>query len=248
MIGLFDSGSGGLSVLSALRDRAPHADIVYFGDIKNAPYGIRSQYELNALTIAGVEILRSRGAKEIVSACNSVSQSVLNGAAGSMPFVEMSVPTAEHMRTHQDKRALLLATPATVDSGMYARALDGIVVLDSLSISELAGAIEFGRPDDEVRAIVRNAFGQRVGEKYDCLILGCTHYPLSREIIQEEAHEAFGDLAIIDPAEFVALEVEQKFSIKGGGACTFVISAESSEFRRRAAALFSDGRYTIEII
>lgn len=83
MIGLFDSGSGGLSVLSALRDRAPHADIVYFGDIKNAPYGIRSQYELNALTIAGVEILRSRGAKEIVSACNSVSQSVLNGAAGS---------------------------------------------------------------------------------------------------------------------------------------------------------------------
>ncbi len=246
MIGLFDSGSGGLSVLSALRKCAPRADIAYFGDIKNAPYGIRSSAELAALTVAGIEILKSMGATEIVSACNSVSQSVLDGAAGDMPYVEMSAPTASYMRVHQGARTLLIATPATVDSRMYEKALGG-VVLDSLAIAELAGAIEFGRSREEITHIVQSAFAERRGEKYDCLILGCTHYPLVRDVIEKEA-QGLGNPAIIDPAESVADVVARRFDVEGSGTCAFAISAESPEFRRRVAELFPDTRYTIEVV
>ncbi|MEK7133821.1 MAG: aspartate/glutamate racemase family protein [Patescibacteria group bacterium] len=248
MIGLFDSGSGGLSVLSALRTRSPYADVAYFGDIKNAPYGVRSQEELAALTVAGVEILKRMGATEIVSACNSVSQSVLNGAVGNMPFVEMSAPTAALMRTYEGKRALLIATPATVDSGMYAKALENSVELDSLPITGLAGAIEFGATHDEIARIVRAAFQERKGKAYDCLILGCTHYPLVRDAIEDEARAVFGSLAVIDPAQPVAEEVSKKFNVAGEGKCVFKISAESDTFRRRVSGLFPEGGYTIEVI
>src|SRR3989344_198693 len=85
MIGLFDSGSGGLSVLTVLRSRVPRADICYFGDIVHAPYGERGAEELAALTRDGIARLVDAGASEIVSACNSVSLSVLMGAAGDNP-------------------------------------------------------------------------------------------------------------------------------------------------------------------
>ncbi|MES2006691.1 MAG: glutamate racemase, partial [Patescibacteria group bacterium] len=81
MIGFFDSGSGGLSVLSHFRRLAPKASVVYFGDIQNAPYGERSAEELASLTVLGVDVLRKHGATSLVSACNSVSPSILAGAS-----------------------------------------------------------------------------------------------------------------------------------------------------------------------
>src|ERR1051325_8006466 len=111
MVGLFDSGSGGLTVLTALRKQAPNADVVYFGDIAHAPYGIRSAENLAVLTHEGVRVLKSFGAEALVSACNSVSMSVLAGAAGDMPFIEMSLPTAEYLKRYPGQRFLLIATP-----------------------------------------------------------------------------------------------------------------------------------------
>ncbi|HEV8677538.1 MAG TPA: glutamate racemase, partial [Candidatus Paceibacterota bacterium] len=97
MIGFFDSGSGGLSVLSHFRKASPQAGVVYFGDILNAPYGEKTPAELEALTIKGVAALKGRGAQAIVSACNSVSPSILAGASGDLPSIEMSKPTAAYM-------------------------------------------------------------------------------------------------------------------------------------------------------
>src|SRR3989344_8028514 len=76
MIGIFDSGSGGLTVLRALRDRLTSPDVLYFGDIKNAPYGSKSHDELSKLTMDAVSFLREHGARSIISACNSVSASL----------------------------------------------------------------------------------------------------------------------------------------------------------------------------
>ena len=81
MIGLFDSGSGGLSVLQAIRKRKPTTDVVYFGDIKHAPYGTRPEHELVHLTTDGLRTLRMFGAQEIVSACNTVAPTVLKHGA-----------------------------------------------------------------------------------------------------------------------------------------------------------------------
>ena len=248
MIGFFDSGSGGLSVLSQFRKWAPEAGVVYFGDINNAPYGEKTPEELEALTMLGVDVLRQRGATALVSACNSVSTSILAGASGELPFVEMTIPTAQYMKQFRGKRFLLLATPATVASGIYSRALEGVVMLDTLGIPGLAGAIEFGESDEKVSSVLAEALTQKAGEKYDGIILGCTHYPLALPALAPVIYASFGELAVIDPGEPVAAAAADAFKSEDGGAMRFYISKESDAFRARLKALFPDGSYTVEVI
>ena len=248
MIGFFDSGSGGLSVLSHFRKMAPQASVLYFGDILNAPYGEKSAEELVALTELGVEVLRSRGATAIVSACNSVSPSILAGASGELPFVEMTTPTAGYMKQFAGKKFLLLATPATVASNIYTNALAGIVSLDALGVPGLAGAIEFGEPAEKISSILRDALASKKGERYDGVILACTHYPLALSVLAPVIHEHFGDVSIIDPGEAVAADASKAFEKHEGGVMRFLISKESEPFRARLATLFPDGSYTVEVI
>jgi len=248
MIGFFDSGSGGLSVLSHFRTLAPEADVIYFGDIKNAPYGEKSAEELSSLTRAGVAVLREAGATSIVSACNSVSTSILAGAAGDMPFVEMSIPTANYMQQFAGKRFLLLATPATVASRMYEHALVGVVSLDSIGVPGLAGAIEFGESSDSIATIVRGALAPKLGKQYDGVILGCTHYPLARTIIEPIIAELFGGAIIIDPGQPVAAEAAHVFAAKGSGSTRFIISKDSTTFRLRVGAMLQAHSYEMHIL
>lgn len=238
MIGMFDSGSGGLTVLRALREKTKNADIIYFGDIAHAPYGEKTANELRRLTIAGLRLLHTRGATVLVSACNSVSTSVLAGAAETMPYIEMSRPTARFMQDHRGKRYLLIATPATIGAGLYQRVLDGIVDLDPLPIAGLAGAIEFGESEEPITRLLNDAFSSRRGEQYDGLILGCTHYPLIRERIMRIARDYCGEMDIIDPAYAVADEVCATFNTGGSGKTILLISKESAHFRERVDALF----------
>jgi len=234
-------------VLTALRKRVPKADVAYFGDIAHAPYGIRSPEELIEFSRTGVEILKDMEAEEIVSACNSVSQSVLAGAAGDIPIIEMTSPTAKYMRSYAGKRVLLIATPATVHAGIYEKALADVCALDSLSIPELAGAIEFGASEAEIQKIIHDAFQSRRSTQYDRILLGCTHYPLVRDLIESEA-AVFGSVEIIDPAEAVAEEVVQRFNAEGRGTTRFLISKDSEMFRSRVNELFSPSSYTIDVV
>src|SRR3989344_2156868 len=224
MIGLFDSGSGVLTVLTALRKRMPEADVVYFGDIKNAPYGERRADELALLTEKGLRLLVDKGATQFVSACNSVSTAVLMGAAGGNLVIEMTRPTARALRAHAGAKMLLIATPATISSQIYRNAIGVTVQLDELPIPKLAGAIEFGAPTQEIPHIVREAFTLQQGKKYDGVMLGCTHYPLVRNVIEDVALEVFGISLIIDPAEAVAEEVTRRFDVQGSGSTKFFIS------------------------
>src|SRR5687767_11474091 len=110
MIGVFDSGSGGLSVLLEIRKRLPSVDVVYLGDIKNAPYGSKTREELGALTVMAVSRLLNEGADFIVSACNSVSASIvlpMLEILGVKPFeiVEMVGPTVKGLK---NKKGILL--------------------------------------------------------------------------------------------------------------------------------------------
>ena len=248
MIGLFDSGSGGLTVLAALRKRAPDVDIVYFGDIQNAPYGEREAEELVRLTESGMKRLSEAGASEVVSACNSVSLSVLMGSAGHERVIEMTRPVARALRAHAGGKFLLIATPATIRSGIYRDAIGVSVLLEELPIPELASAVEFGASKKEILAILHSAFSKQQGKTYDGIILGCTHYPFAREEIQSTARDIFGATLIIDPAEAVADEVIKRFETEGNGAMRFLISKDSEVFRTRVRELFPEARYTIEVL
>ena len=141
MIGIFDSGSGGLTVLRKMREVLPNADIVYFGDIANAPYGSKSRAELSALTVRAIQFLQSRGATSIVSACNSVSASLavsLFDVLSLLPtqLVEMIGPTVAQFR-NSDARIMLCATPATIQSELYQQAFQMVGVgAERLSVGD----------------------------------------------------------------------------------------------------------------
>jgi glutamate racemase len=261
MIGIFDSGSGGLTVLKEIRKRLPNADIVYFGDIKNAPYGVRSTEELAALTVAAIRLLEERGATNIVSACNSVSAalalSLVDGLAPER-LIEMVGPTVASFAATQAK-ILLVATPATVNAEIYQNAFRTIgKEIDAIAIEKLAGEIEFGEDDRTLEHTIRNALTTyslnaslddasgdpgRLGLA-DTLLLGCTHYPFARDLFAR----VVPGMKVVDPAVAVAERVATQFAEEGGGTTRFLISADSAPFRTRVANLWPEGAYSIEVL
>ena len=251
MIGIFDSGSGGLTVLQAIKNVLPSSDVLYFGDIKNAPYGSRTPEELSVFTINALRLLQTGGAKSIVSACNSVSASLaisLFDALDIAPteLIEMVGPTVSYFKD-SDAKIVLCATPATTKSGIYQNAFRMIgkdVV--AVPIPDLAPAIEFGKSEDEMRALIKNAFAGVDLSNSDVLILACTHYPLVDSLFKE----LLPGLKIFDPAIAVAARVEKRFwPLEAGyGKMQFLISKDSEQFRALVPKLFPGEKYSIEVI
>lgn len=251
MIGIFDSGSGGLTVLRAVRERLPSADILYFGDLKNAPYGEKSRAELSHLATLGLRLLKRRGATSIVSACNSVAASLAVSLLDTLELpperlVEMVGPTVRYLR-HVDRPLLVAATSATVASGIYQDAFAAAsVAITALPIVGLAGAIERGAPAGELEALVRAAFAGVDTRAFGGLVLACTHYPLAREAFAR----ALPGLPLFDPAVAVAERVEEKCWPReaGEGATQFLVSADSPVFRDFAARSVGAGALDIEVL
>lgn len=252
MIGVFDSGSGGLTVVRAIRERIPSADILYFGDIKNAPYGIKNQKELSALTFAAFRLLMKEGATSIVSACNSASTtlavSLLDaGEIASGRVIEMVGPTVRYFK-HADSSILLAATPATINSGLYQSGFSMVgKEVQTLAFPDLGAAIEFGKSEEEIESIIRNGFASIPAGSFNTLILACTHYPLAIDSFRR----VLGDkIFIFDPAEAVAERVEKEwwpFEV-GQGTARFLTSQDSEPFRRFVAETMGKSAYTVEVI
>ncbi len=248
MIGVFDSGVGGLTVLKAMRNVYPSIDAVYFGDTRNAPYGSRSREELSQLTVGGIRFLLEHGASAIVSACNSVSASLVLSLyevlpLHNIPLIEMVGPCVSAFKG-SNERIALCATVATVESGMYQNAFRMIgkdVV--AVAIPELAGAIEKGEEGEAYERYIRTAFSEIPPDSYDVLVLGCTHYPLVLDVF----HRCVPGKRIFDPADAVAerISIDLWPREMGYGKTDFYISAESAQFREFAAKLFPGAAYTI---
>ncbi|HUX80988.1 MAG TPA: aspartate/glutamate racemase family protein [Candidatus Paceibacterota bacterium] len=252
MIGIFDSGSGGLTVLKAIRAELPTADIVYFGDIKNAPYGSKTNRELSTLTVHAIELLQKEGAESIVSACNSVSATLaisLFDAFSIAPdhLIEMVGPTV-HAFKNTTKRILLVATPATIHSEIYQNAFRMIGKdIQAIAIPDLAKAIEFGSSEEKIEQIIREAFSAIPTESFEVLILACTHYPLVAPIFTR----VLGDIPVLfDPATEVGARAKRQLGARevGKGTTRFLISQDSQLFRDRVAALHLTPTPDIEVV
>lgn len=251
MIGIFDSGSGGLTVLHAIRERLPSADILYFGDIKNAPYGEKSREELSHLTIDAITRLQQAGATSIVSACNSASASLaisLYDALGlsQQNVIEMVGPTVSSFRGY-DKAVLVLATPATVSAGLYQDAFRMLGVrADAMPIAGLAGAIEFGAADAEKEQLIRSALADVGPSRYGAVVLACTHYPLIAPLFAK----VLSDIPLFDPAEAVADRVEKTLWPRevGNGELRFLVSKKSDRFEHFVQDILQTAAYTIEVV
>jgi glutamate racemase len=198
-IAVFDSGVGGLTVLHELLVSLPQEDYVYLGDSARFPYGTRSAQELERFGMDIAEELVARRAKLLVVACNSMTAAALPVLQQRMQETTLGVEVigvvkpeaAQAVAVTRSGRIGLLATPATVDSGAYERAVAAVdphVDLVAVACPDLAPLIQdppggelFSR---ELEAVVRGYCAPLVAAGVDTVILGCTHYPLVRSMLQ----------------------------------------------------------------
>jgi glutamate racemase len=207
-IGIFDSGVGGLSVVREIMALLPAQPIIYLADQAHAPYGQRPLTEIRALSEGVARFLLAEGAGVIVIACNTASAAALHGLRAqfpTVPFVGMEPavkPAVERTRTGQ---VGVIATAATFQGELFASLLDryaGRVVIHTQICPELVPLVEAGELDSpRTRGAVTQYLAPLLAAEIDQLVLGCTHYPFLRPLIEEIAGAG---VAVIDPAPAVA--------------------------------------------
>ena len=204
MIGFFDSGFGGLTVMKEYLKKYPEFNYVYLGDQANAPYGPHSKERVIRLTLCGIDYLIKKGCKLIIVACNTASADALRTAQqkykGKPVILGVIVPTAEITLSSTRFGTIgLIATRGTVDSGAYERELGKYVsyynpedkrarenvILHQQACPLLVPLTEEGMTDHPAtRMILKNYLRPLKNANVDTLILGCTHYPLLKKEIQ----------------------------------------------------------------
>ena len=194
-IGVFDSGVGGLTVVRALMERLPNENIVYFGDTARVPYGVKSRATIETFTAQIVDFLLQNQVKALVIACNTiaaVAHQRVQQMAGKMPVLSVIEAGAQAaLATTRNGNIGVIATSTTVNSNAYARAISARNA-DTRILSQaaplLVPLVEEGWLEHEVtRLTVREYLRPLLADKIDTLILGCTHFPLLKPLIQQEA-------------------------------------------------------------
>jgi glutamate racemase len=243
-VAVFDSGVGGLTVLHECLVSLPHEDFLYLGDTARFPYGLRSAAELRGFSFELAELLLERGAKLLVVACNSATAAALpalrehlSGRVGVVGVVGPESRLAAQVT--RAGRVGLLATPATVRSGAYNRALAEAApgaALESVAAPELAPLIQADEVDERVVAQVERLCAPLRTAEVDTVILGCTHYPLVRPMLQRELGRG---VEIVSSGAAIAEEVHAELRARDldrpegrRGFYRFLCSGDPEAFRR----------------
>lgn len=243
-IAVFDSGVGGLTVLHECLVSLPEEDFLYLGDSAKFPYGLKSADELSERVEQVSRFLLGRGAKLLVVACNSATSAGAEAARAvaaesGVQVVTVVEPEAEIAAAISESgRVGVLATPATVESGAYHRALAGQgreLEVTEVAAPDLAPIIQHGFPFDQgVVDTVRNYCAPLKEAEVDTLILGCTHYPLVAPMLQR----ALGrDVRLISSGHAVAaaaqrvLEAAGQLRGTGEGTYSFLCTGDVDSFR-----------------
>ncbi|MBC7253453.1 MAG: glutamate racemase [Actinobacteria bacterium] len=218
-IGMFDSGVGGLTVMRAVMRRLPWESIIYFGDNARGPYGPRDIQEIRRFALEIAAFLESLGVKIIVVACNSATSAALLDIQrkSAVPVLGVVEPGARGaVQATRNRRIGVIGTRATVRSGAYRRAihaLDAGAHVHSRACPTLVDFVERGEVDGpRVEEEVRRYLNPLKKRGVDTLVLGCTHYPLLREVIGRVMGEG---VMLISSDQEVAREVEENLSRRG---------------------------------
>jgi glutamate racemase len=206
-IGVFDSGAGGLTILAALQQELPDETYIYFGDTAHCPYGTRSDTEITELSIRANRFLYQQGVKLIVVACNTASQAALNAlrATFPVPFVGV-VPAVKPAARATRKGRIGIAATNQAAKALYLHQLidefaEGIHVC-AVACPELVTLVEQGELDGPlVEQAVRKTLQPLLAEDVDVIVLGCTHFPALRPIIERVTDN---EVQIIDSGTAVA--------------------------------------------
>jgi glutamate racemase len=210
-IGIFDSGVGGLTVYRALHEHLPHERFVYLGDTARVPYGTKSLATVERYAVENAQFLAARGIKLLVVACNTASALALPAIrrALSVDVAGVIGPGARAaIGASQGKRIGVIATESTVQSGAYTEAIrkadPGATVIER-ACPLFVPLAEEGWADQGVAKTVAETYLKDFTSGIDTLVLGCTHYPILRDVIQTAVGR---QVELIDSGEATAREVQ----------------------------------------
>jgi glutamate racemase len=255
-IGVFDSGVGGLTVVAALRRRLPAEAILYLGDTARLPYGTKSGSTVARYTRRNVEFLLSRGVKALVVACNTASALALPDLETAVPTWGVIEPGAEAAVAASRGRVGVIATESTIASDAYGRALrrlrSGIEVV-SQACPLFVPLVEEGWHEDPLtEAIARRYLEPLAAAGIDTLVLGCTHYPLLRGVVERVMGP---DVALVDSAESTAARVAEGLAAAGllrdGDGPPeqhFCVTDAAGRFARLAQLILGAGEVSLELV
>lgn len=208
VIGIFDSGLGGLTVVKALRERSPDLSLVYFGDTARFPYGTKSAATIIRYAIENTSFLIDQGAQIIIVACNTATAVALPPLQSlfSIPIFGVIDPAARRaVEMTKTGNIGVIGTSRTIKTRSYTTAILSLLPqahVTAVACPLLVSVIEDGSPSEEIkRLIIREYLRPLKRKNIDTLLLGCTHYPLVESLIREE----LGDrVTIVDPAQTCA--------------------------------------------
>ncbi|WP_182188416.1 glutamate racemase [Pectinatus frisingensis] len=202
-IGVFDSGSGGLTVAYQLHKILPSENIIYVGDLQRMPYGPRNPEEIIKFMQQFLNFFKLKKVKMAVFACNTMTSWGFDAAAGREPYylVPMNTAVAEAVAVSPHKKIGVIATEATVKKNFHsdvAAELDKDIQVIARACPEFVPLIEGGHIDDmAIETVVRRYMAMFSADKIEALILGCTHYPIIKDLLKKYLPSY---VTLVDPA------------------------------------------------
>jgi len=248
MIGIFDSGIGGLTVVKTFMEQLPGYDIIYFGDTARTPYGTKSPDTVVTYALENTDFLLSKGAKIIVIACNTVSSVATEDVIKryDVPIFEVITPAVQvSIQTSKKHRIGVIGTRATVNSGVYEKKIKERhpeAKVYSVACPLLVPLVEEGwLKKPETAMIVKKYLHPLKVRQIDTLILGCTHYPLLKDKIQRKIGKKVN---IIDSSiavtglvkDFLAQNAEVDNLLGKNGRFRLMVSDVTAQFEKTAKA------------
>jgi glutamate racemase len=274
-IAVFDSGFGGLTVLRALLPLIPGARYLYLGDTARLPYGAKSQQTIARYAVSSAAFLLSQGAEMLVVACNTASALALDELKAALPIpvigvIDPGVHAAASLFPLPSSlfppapQVLVLATAATVQSGAYSRscAALGLIAYEK-ACPLLVPLVEEGWIDHPVTAEVARIYlteALAAAPTVSTLVLGCTHYPLIKPLIERTLASLNHPMQIVDAASATAHAVQQLFPqeslssfAEGGGPasvlhCTFYATDSIEKFQRLGSSFLGQPLPEVHLI
>ena len=240
MIGLYDSGIGGLTALSHLRKRMKSVDVVYLADTINLPYGQKPPSILRKYAEDAFSFFESRKPSALLVACGTISTVVLENQSSKYDFKLLGVakPAVKRLFSLKSKRIAVLATSASIQSGVFERLIAPLgaelLLLPCPGFVPLVEAGKTKESDPEAFSTVKRELAPLFSFDPDTILLGCTHFPLLTDLIRS----FFPCAAIVDAGKAAADEIAETTADDGNASIEFFVTRSPLDFLRSVRRIF----------
>lgn len=254
-IGILDSGVGGLTVLHKVRTLLPDEDIIYIGDNANCPYGSKTKEQLFDYANRIVQYFIKQNVKLIVHACNTTTATVLPDLQKQYPhqkFIGVIDATIDDFISRNKKEVLIIGTETTIASNTYQESIQACnpsVITHALATPKLVPLVESGAYKEGIYDVL-HAYFDAYSNRIDSIILGCTHYP----ILTNQIQQLLPSIDYISSSEAIGNEVKNYIdqqpitSVKQPGVITIYTTGDVEQFRYSSSGFFDYTGLTIEYL